>query len=97
MRREGTFGAIYWWTVKFGLAFAGLLSGVMLGWIGFDAELAVQSTEAMTGLRLAFIFVPIIGTVLAILIMRNYDLDEDKVHQIRAQLDARRAQSPNPS
>ena len=97
LRREGTFGAIYWWTVKFGLAFAGLLSGVMLGWIGFDAELAVQSTEAMTGLRLAFIFVPIIGTVLAILIMRNYDLDEDKVHQIRAQLDARRAQSPNPS
>ena len=26
-RREGLFGAIYWWMVKFGAAFAGLLSG----------------------------------------------------------------------
>ena len=28
-RREGLLGAIYWWMVKFGLAIAGLLSGVI--------------------------------------------------------------------
>ena len=27
-RREGQFGAIYWWMVKFGLAIAGLFYGI---------------------------------------------------------------------
>ena len=27
-RREGVFGAIYWWMVKVGMALAGLLTGV---------------------------------------------------------------------
>ena len=29
-RREGVFGAIYWWMVKFGMTLAGLLTGVLL-------------------------------------------------------------------
>jgi GPH family glycoside/pentoside/hexuronide:cation symporter len=29
-RREGIFGAIYWWMVKFGFAIAGLLSGAIM-------------------------------------------------------------------
>ena len=35
-RREGLFGAIYWLMVKFGAAFAGLLSGLILAAVGFD-------------------------------------------------------------
>ena len=34
-RREGMFGAIYWWMVKVGLALAGLLTGYLLAWSGF--------------------------------------------------------------
>jgi GPH family glycoside/pentoside/hexuronide:cation symporter len=34
-RREGIFGAIYWWMVKLGLAIAGLLSGLILSFIEF--------------------------------------------------------------
>ena len=34
-RREGIFGAIYWWRVKFGFAIAGLLSGAIMSWVGF--------------------------------------------------------------
>ena len=89
-RREGTFGAIYWWMVKFGLAFAGLLSGAILSVVGFDQTVAVQTEEALTGLRMAYIIVPVCGTLLAIFIMRSYDLDEDKAHSIREQLEARR-------
>ena len=89
-RREGTFGAIYWWMVKFGLAFAGLLSGAILSVVGFDQTVAVQTEEALTGLRMAYIIVPVCGTLLAIYIMRSYDLDEDKAHSIREQLEARR-------
>ena len=38
--REGIFGAIYWWMVKFGLAFAGLFSGVVMKAVHFDANAA---------------------------------------------------------
>ncbi len=89
-RREGTFGAIYWWMVKFGLAFAGLLSGAILSVIGFDQTVAVQSQEALAMLRLSYIIVPVSGTLLAIFIMRNYDLDEEKAHEIRLELESRR-------
>ena len=38
-RREGVFGAIYWWMVKVGMALAGLLTGIMLKASGFDVAL----------------------------------------------------------
>ena len=88
-RREGLFGAIYWWMVKFGAAFAGLLSGLILASVGFDQSVTVQSDSTLAGLRAAFILVPVTGTIIGILIMRSYELDETKVNEIRTQLDAR--------
>ena len=88
-RREGLFGAIYWWMVKFGAAFAGLLSGLILASVGFDQSVTVQSDSALAGLRAAFILVPVTGTIIGILVMRSYELDETKVNEIRTQLDAR--------
>jgi GPH family glycoside/pentoside/hexuronide:cation symporter len=88
-RREGLFGAIYWWMVKFGAAFAGLLSGLILAFVGFDQTLDVQSDEALAGLRAAFIIVPATGTLLGIWAMWNYDLNEEQVRSIRSELDAR--------
>ncbi|MDA7852607.1 MFS transporter [Porticoccaceae bacterium] len=88
-RREGTFGAIYWWMIKFGLAFAGLASGLILSMIGFDNSVAVQTEETLTQLRFAFIGVPIVGTLTAIFVMRNYDLDENRSNEIRAALNLR--------
>jgi len=90
-RREGTFGAIYWWMVKFGAAVAGAGSGLILSLIGFDQNVAVQSDETLALLRLSYILIPCIGTSLAIFVMLNYDLDEQKANEIRAQLDARAA------
>ena len=88
-RREGTFGAIYWWMIKFGLAFAGLASGLILSVIGFDNSVAAQSEETLTQLRFAFIGIPIAGTLTAIFVMRNYDLDEKKATEIRDELNLR--------
>ena len=90
-RREGTFGAIYWWMVKFGAAVAGAGSGLILSLIGFDQNVAVQSDETLALLRLSYIVIPCIGTSIAIFVMRNYDFDEQKANEIRAQLDARAA------
>ncbi len=89
-RREGTFAAIYWWMVKFGLAFAGALSGLILGLVGFTPDAASQPEGAVTGLRIAYSLIPASGALLAIWIMSGYDISEARAHEIRAQLEERR-------
>ena len=90
IRREGVFGAIYWWMVKFGFAIAGLFSGLILTLVGFDQNITEQLPETLEGLKLAYIIVPMSGTLIAIAIMAKYDLSEQKAHEIRQQLEARR-------
>jgi GPH family glycoside/pentoside/hexuronide:cation symporter len=68
----------------------GLLSGLILKLVGFDQDVAVQTPEALAGLRLAYIIVPATGTLLAMAVMRRYDLSEQKAHDIRAELESRR-------
>jgi GPH family glycoside/pentoside/hexuronide:cation symporter len=89
-RCEGVFGAIYWWMVKFGFAIAGLLSGLILSLVGFDQDVSVQSLDTLEALKLAYILLPMSGTLIAMAVMRGYDLNEARAHEIRAQLEARR-------
>ncbi len=89
-RREGVFGAIYWWMVKFGFAIAGLFSGLILGWVGFDESLAAQAAATLDNLKLAYILLPMSGTAIALAVMTRYDLSEQKAHDIREALEARR-------
>ncbi len=91
-RREGIFGAIYWWMVKFGLAIAGLLSGVIMSVVGFDPNAATQSEEAITGLRLFFSGLPVLGTSIAMYIIKDYSLDEEKVLEIQDELRIKKEQ-----
>ena len=86
-RREGIFGAIYWWMVKFGFAIAGLLSGAIMTLVGFDPTATTQPEEAITGLRIFYSGIPILGTLIAIYVMRNYDVTEERAIEIRAKLD----------
>ena len=89
-RREGTFGAVYWWMVKLGTAIALLTSGAVLNWVGFDQNATVQSPATITHLRIADIVIPVITGILAILIMWKYDVSEEKSHEIREALILRR-------
>jgi GPH family glycoside/pentoside/hexuronide:cation symporter len=90
-RREGIFGAIYWWMVKFGFAIAGGLSGLMIAVVGFDAGLPTTDQQgAVDGLHAFFCFFPMAGTILAIAIMWSYDLTEEKALEIRAAIDAKK-------
>ncbi len=93
LRREGTFGAIYWWMVKFGMAFAGLLSGLIMAVTGFVADAPSQAEGVMTGMRLAYSLVPSSGALLAIWVMWKYDVTEERAHEIRAELERRRGRS----
>jgi GPH family glycoside/pentoside/hexuronide:cation symporter len=93
MRREGTFGAIYWWMVKFGMAFAGLLSGLIMAAAGFVADAPAQAEGVMTGMRLAYSLVPSTGALLAIWVMWRYDITEERANEIRAELERRRGKT----
>lgn len=90
VRREGVFGAIYWYMVKFGFAIAGGLSGLILTVVGFDGNAAVQPEGAVTGLRIFFSGLPMLGTIIAMYLMHDYDVDEARANKIRAELKARK-------
>ena len=93
-RREGIFGAIYWWMVKVGFAIAGALSGVIIGIVGFNPDLVTTEQQgAVDGLHAFFCFFPMVGTLFAMLIMKNYDVTEERANEIRAVLEARKAVS----
>jgi GPH family glycoside/pentoside/hexuronide:cation symporter len=89
-RREGVFGAIYWYMVKFGFAIAGGLSGLILTVVGFDGNAAVQPEGAVDGLRIFFSGLPMLGTIAAMYLMHDYDVDEKRANEIREELKKRK-------
>ncbi|QBN20578.1 MFS transporter [Flavobacterium nackdongense] len=96
-RREGSLGAIYWWMVKFGLAVAGLLTGLIYSLVDFVPNAATQSDQTMFWLRIFFSLIPILGTLGAMWVMNDYDVDEAKAIEISALLQKRKAQKKQSS
>ncbi len=91
-RKEATFGAIYWWMVKLGQGLALVLGGLVLKLVGFDQNIAIQTPETITRLRLADILVPAVTAALAIWVMWGYDLGEEKAKEIKNELVSRRGE-----
>ena len=91
-RKEGTFGAIYWWMVKLGQALALVLGGLVLKMVGFVSDAETQTVETMTNLRIADIVIPAATAALAILVMWKYSLSEKRAREIKAELVARRGE-----
>lgn len=90
-RREGVFGAIYWWMVKVGMALAGLLTGILLKTSGFDVALAAaQPAKTLFLLRVFDVGIPIATSAIAIMVMATYKITEEKAHEIRVELEQRR-------
>jgi GPH family glycoside/pentoside/hexuronide:cation symporter len=90
-RREGMYGSIYWWVVKLGQSVAIFGGGVLLVWTGFDVELGGnQTAEAITLMRLSDAFIPCIASAIAIWSVASYSITEEKAHEVRMELEARR-------
>ena len=85
-RREGMFAASYSWACKAGISLCMILSGYMLSWSGFDAELEVQSEAAITNMRLLYMLVPMGFVGLAAFLLTFYPLTEKRVLEIQKQL-----------
>ncbi|MFZ8961531.1 MAG: MFS transporter, partial [Flavobacteriaceae bacterium] len=80
-RREGVLGAVYWWMVKLGFGVAGLLSGLTLQFIGFDADNVTEF--AIDGMRMFYTIIPIIGIFIAIYLMKDYEINEKRANEIK--------------
>jgi GPH family glycoside/pentoside/hexuronide:cation symporter len=90
-RREGMFGSIFWWVVKLGQAAALAAGGFLLNATGFDVALEGNQTEyAIFMMRLFDAFVPCIASGIAIWAIATYSITEEKAHEVRLQLEARR-------
>lgn len=95
-RREGVFGAIYWWMVKVGMALAGLMGGYLLVASGFmtpdpDAtEPVIQTAKTLWYLRIFDVVIPIITSTIALIIMSTYEISESRANEIREELTKRR-------
>jgi len=93
-RREGTFGAIYWWMIKLGQAAASVISAFLLDWTGFKESLhGNQTVHALLWMRIFDIGIPILASLIAIYFILTFEVSEDKAYEIRMQLEARRGKS----
>ena len=89
-RREGSFAACGSWISKVGLALGNMTSGWVLQFTGFDAKLPLQGDDALLLIRLFLSGIPICGLLVALFIVSRYFLTEQRMHEIRAELEARR-------
>ncbi len=90
-RREGMYGSIFWWVVKLGQSVAIFGGGLLLVGTGFDVELGGEQTErAITLMRLSDAFIPTIASAIAIWAIATYSITEEKAHEVRMELEARR-------
>jgi GPH family glycoside/pentoside/hexuronide:cation symporter len=90
-RREGAFSACKSWIMKVGMALGALASGEILSRTGFDAKLAGAQTEhALFMIRFLLAFIPVVGLIMAAVALSRFPLTEEKMAEIRRQLEARR-------
>ena len=97
-RREGMFGAVFWWVVKLGMALALALSGYALNFTGFDVKFeGRQSEQTLFLMRLLDVAVPALASLLAIALVARYPLTEAMARGVREQLEQRRGKAGAPS
>ena len=75
------------------VAWAGGVSGVIMAFVGFVPDAPVQPEGAVTGTRITYILVPVVGALLAIWVMRDYDVTEQRAKENRAELERRRGKT----
>ena len=89
-RREGSFAACQSWITKVGIALGVGASGWILQFTGFDAKLPAQTDHAIFMMRILLTGIPVLGLFISLVIVLRFPLTEQRMHEIRARLEARR-------
>lgn len=90
-RREGMIGAVQSWVSKTINSLNFALSGFLLIFTGFDVQHGVSQPEStFTLLRFFFSVAPIVFTLLAVIAIRRFPIDEHAALELRHELERRR-------
>jgi GPH family glycoside/pentoside/hexuronide:cation symporter len=90
-RREGMYGSIFWWVVKLGQSVAIFGGGLLLVGTGFNVDFGGdQAAETIRLMRLCDAFIPCVASAIAIWSIASYTITEEKAHEVRMELEARR-------
>ena len=81
----------YWITVhQLGISFSGLILGVLLGFLGYQGGVAVQTSHALFAVRVAFGIMPGLFFVLTALTLQGYGISRNLFEQARTAIMANR-------
>lgn len=81
---------------KFGWTLGGALTGWLLGYYGFQANVE-QSADVQTGIRLMLSVFPAVGTLLSVIFISMYPLSEKTMGKITAELNEKRMENNSTS
>lgn len=79
IRKEGLTFSIQTFSAKLSAAIAGTLSGSLLVWMSYDAQLAVQPASTPEIFWTLFCWVPVIGMALSFVVLSGYKLRDRDV------------------
>ncbi|MGN0173343.1 MAG: glycoside-pentoside-hexuronide (GPH):cation symporter [Acutalibacteraceae bacterium] len=85
---SGTLSAVNGFIGKVAMALASSLSAMLLGWGGFNADVATQSASALSSISAMYIWIPIVFIILDMITMSFYKLDK-QYPQIMKELEER--------
>jgi GPH family glycoside/pentoside/hexuronide:cation symporter len=92
LRREGIYAAVSCWLEKVVLTGAILFSGMLLDLSGFDVALGgAQHESSLLAIRLLFSGAPALLLVGSLVLALRYPLSDEKVRQIRGELEQKRS------
>ena len=74
---------------KAGMALGGVVPGLVLAWVGFNADAATQTPLALQGILWLVCVIPAILLILAIFIISKYELSDEKMDEINKEIEAR--------
>ena len=90
MQAAGTLSSVNGFLGKVAQAVAGGLSGALLAWGAYDSAAAIQPANALTAIRIMYIYAPVVLLICSIITMSFYKLDK-QFPQIQKELEERRA------
>ena len=74
---------------KAGMALGGVVPGLVLAWVGFNADAAQQTPLALQGILWLVCVIPAVLLLLAIFIISKYDLSDERMDEINKEIEAR--------
>jgi GPH family glycoside/pentoside/hexuronide:cation symporter len=92
IRREGAYAALSSWVQQLSVALTASLGGALLVLVGFEQSRGVdQPAGTLSAMRVLFSALPLAAYITVFFLLRAYPLTQERMHRVRASLEARRA------